>query len=213
MPSFSSGDDMEQGYALQHGLPSAQAAERAMRQASQGVHMDYHLKAKDIANEKAKLSGLEWRWHKDQAQSCREFTRFNPDLTLCYQEYQPASSSAPAADFVLAITTPELIEAAVKYGHGRPMAMDATCNTVNLKFPLFTLMVYDELNMGMPVAFLLTSSGSADNIETFLKSFSDACRKLRPDFAFSCTLTDNDPAELLAIRKCTRLPGRVQTWG
>ena len=77
--------------------PISQLIACMLLQASQGVHTDYHLKAKDIANEKAKLSGLEWRWHKDQAQSCREFTRFNPDLTLCYQEYTNEKMLCPVA--------------------------------------------------------------------------------------------------------------------
>jgi hypothetical protein len=69
-----------------------------------------------------------------------------------------------------------------------------------LQFPLYTLMVYDHQNNGIPVAFFLTGEGTATSISKFLKSFMEACRKKKADFDLNCMITDNDDAELLAIR-------------
>ncbi len=98
-----------------------------------GVDRDYHLTTKDIADWKDKLDGLEWKYEQEQAQSIREFIKANPDLTLCYKEFKPPSSSTSGDDFMLGITTPELMDVAVKYGHNRLASMDSTFATNNLK--------------------------------------------------------------------------------
>jgi len=102
--------------------------------ALQGRHenTDYHLTPKDIANLRSKIDGLEWKYDPEQAQSIREFVRINPELVLCYQEFEPPSGST-STPFLLGITTPELMDAAVEFGHDRPASMDSTFATNNLK--------------------------------------------------------------------------------
>jgi len=74
-------------------------------------------------------------------------------------------------DFNLAFTTQFGIEAALKYGHERPLIMDSTFGTNNLKFPLTTVMVVDDHNNGIPVAWLMSSSESIESVSKFLTAF------------------------------------------
>lgn len=77
-------------------------------------------------------------------------------------------------------------------------------NLVAVQFPLYTLMVYDCHNNGIPVAFFVPSSATGSNVAAFLAAFKAACRKKLPNFAFNCMLTDNDAAQLQALRQVTK---------
>lgn len=79
------------------------------------------------------MEKLEWRHDNDQAQSVRLFTEANPEHVLLYQEYQSKTSAGQEQPFMLGWTSPDLVNAAVKFGNGRAFAMDSTFATNNLK--------------------------------------------------------------------------------
>jgi len=70
-------------------------------------------------------------------------------------------------------------------------------------------MVYDHLNNGVPVAFFVPSSATGANVAAFLAAFRDKCRERKADFAFNCLLTDNDAAQLQALRRVKFSPGSL----
>lgn len=69
-----------------------------------------------------------------------------------------------------------------------------------MQFPLFTALVYDAQDNGIPVAWFTTSEATTESIAKFLQSLLAACKDIHSGFEFGCTLTDNDSAELAAIR-------------
>ena len=148
-------------------------------------------------------------------------------------------------DFKLCLSSPELTKLLVKHGHQRPLIMDATHGTNNLKawlpspslnciprhvtnlstrfactqqpwkmpasdnlhlswlslqFHLYTAMVMDDQQNGIPVAWYLTNRSCTTSVETFLTSVLDAARKLQPDFQFGSVHCDDAADELAAIR-------------
>lgn len=70
--------------------------------------------------------------------------------------------------FNLAFTTDFGVEAALEYGHKRPLVMDSTHGSNNVKVPLTTVMVVDDHNNGIPVGWLFSSSESIDSVSRFL---------------------------------------------
>ena len=68
--------------------------------------------------------------------------------------------------FILAIMRPSGVAMAAKFGHRRPLQMDATFGTNNLKFPLFTILVVDDHGQGIPVAWMLCSRELTECIMT-----------------------------------------------
>lgn len=111
-----------------HG-PSSNISFTSLLQGELGLNADYYLTIKDIANIRRSIDGLEWKFDGDQAQCLREFARANPELVLCYQEYDPDTSTP----FFIGVTTSDLLDVAVRYGHGRPASIDSTFATNNLK--------------------------------------------------------------------------------
>jgi hypothetical protein len=54
--------------------------------------------------------------------------------------------------FTIGIQTPSQLQSMVSLGNNGAVSMDATFNTNDMKFHLFTLMVFDAHHIGMPIA-------------------------------------------------------------
>jgi hypothetical protein len=57
--------------------------------------------------------------------------------------------------FTIGIQTPFQLKAMVSLGDNGAISMDATFGTNDVKFHLFTLMVFDAHHIGMPVAWII----------------------------------------------------------
>ena len=62
------------------------------------------------------------------------------------------------------------VEMALRYGK-KGIQMDSTFATNDHRFPLFTLLVVDEWNNGIPVAFFFCSREVTESIAAFLDAF------------------------------------------
>ncbi|KAK9817903.1 hypothetical protein WJX72_004022 [[Myrmecia] bisecta] len=80
------------------------------------------------------------------------------------------------------------------------IAIDATFGTNNMKFPLFTLMVFDDHENGIPVAMCVASRENSQTVEMILRAFRDTLRESQPDWEPRCFLVDCADSEAAAIR-------------
>ena len=62
------------------------------------------------------------------------------------------------------------VEAAIRWGHNRPLQFDSTFNCNTQKFPLYTLVVVDKHNQAVPIAYLISSQERADLLQKFLEA-------------------------------------------
>ncbi len=77
------------------------------------------------------------------------------------------------------------------------MLMDGTFGTNKYKFHLTTLMVIDDENHGVPVAFIIHSNASADTMVKALDAFAEAVGvENRP----SVVIMDDAAAEISAVK-------------
>ena len=72
--------------------------------------------------------------------------------------------------FSIAIMTPEMVEAAIKWGHGNSLQLDSTFGCNAQKFPLFTLLAVDAHGKGVPIAHCICSQEREDLIQKFLEA-------------------------------------------
>lgn len=100
-----------------------------MQESRGHLSRDHYLTTKDVYNIAQSLSGLDWKYSPDQAESLRCFASHRPEYVL---HYQPLKSSI-GQPFEMVFSKPGLIALLVKYGHGRPVMMDSTFGTNNLK--------------------------------------------------------------------------------
>jgi hypothetical protein len=66
--------------------------------------------------------------------------------------------------FTIGIQTPSQLQALVSLGDNGAISMDATFDTNDVKFHLFTLMVFDAHRIGVSVAWIITSRQTCDDL-------------------------------------------------
>ncbi|KAJ7190492.1 hypothetical protein GGX14DRAFT_579763 [Mycena pura] len=85
---------------------------------------------------------------------------YNPTLASAIFHY--AARTAKEERFEVCVSTPEMEEAAWKYGHDGQLLLDGTFGVTDTRLLLFIVMVVDELRKGIPAAFLLFSAPSGN---------------------------------------------------
>jgi hypothetical protein len=74
--------------------------------------------------------------------------------------------------------------------------MDATFGTNDANFYLFTLMVFDAHRIGVPVAWIITSHQTWDDLVEWLTSLKTKLLKKNLKWKPSCFIVDDVPQEL-----------------
>ncbi len=65
--------------------------------------------------------------------------------------------------FTLQMQTPWQFQCMLKWGHNGTICMDTTLGTNNMKFHLFTLIVFDKCRNGVPIAWIITSQQNEED--------------------------------------------------
>jgi hypothetical protein len=78
--------------------------------------------------------------------------------------------------------------------------MDATFGTNDMKFHLFTLMGFDDHRTGVPLAWIITSKQTVQDLIEWLKPLKKKMLSHMPHWKPSCFLVDDALQELKALR-------------
>jgi hypothetical protein len=101
--------------------------------------------------------------------------------------------------FTIGIQTPTQCEFMVSYGHNGVISMDATFGTNDMKLHLFTLMEFDDQCTGVPLAWIITSKQTFEDLIEWLKLLKDKMLSHMPHWKPSCFLVNDAPQELKAL--------------
>jgi hypothetical protein len=66
--------------------------------------------------------------------------------------------------FTIGIQIPSQLQPMVSLGNNETVSMDATFNTNDVKFHLFTLMVFDAHHIGMLITWIIRSCQTCNNL-------------------------------------------------
>lgn len=136
--------------------------------------------------------------------------RPTPALTAAAMHYQP-HIPGKTERFELILSTPEQRDLAWKFGHKRQLLMDGTFGVCTARVLVFILMVIDDQNHGIPIAFILFTAkkehtaihASYDGalLNTLIKKFKCAMGKngAGEEFDIFVANTDNDSREQSAL--------------
>lgn len=89
----------------------------------------------DVRNILLTMDGVEWKYDQCQAQSLRLFQQHNADLVHHYQEM----GNGQGGSFEIVVIKPQSLELLAKFGHKRPLFLDSTFGTNNLKASIHKL--------------------------------------------------------------------------
>jgi len=95
--------------------------------------------------------------------------------------------------FTIGIQTPSQLQAMVSLGENGAISMDATFGTNDVKFHLFTLMVFDAHHIGILIAWIITSHQTCDDLVEWLTLLKTKLFKKNLKWKPSCFIVDDVP--------------------
>jgi phosphatidylserine decarboxylase len=87
----------------------------------------------------------------------------------------------------------------VSLGDNGAISMDATFGTNDVKFHLFTLMVFDAHHNGVPVAWIITSRQTFNDLVEWLTPLKTKLLKKNHKWKRSCFIVNDAPQELQTL--------------
>ncbi|KAE9617161.1 hypothetical protein Lalb_Chr03g0032501 [Lupinus albus] len=123
--------------------------------------------------------------------------------------HQDTSESHP---FILGIQTEWQLQQMVRFGHRSIVAADSTFGIKRLKYPLFTLVVFDSRQHALPVAWVITRSFAKPDMSKWLKALIDQARSIEPGWKASGFLIDDAAAEIDLFREIFGCPVLFSLW-
>ncbi|KAL3686359.1 hypothetical protein R1sor_008933 [Riccia sorocarpa] len=164
---------------------------------------DMHLTSTDIKNIQARLRREGYLYHHEDGQAVRQWTERFPESVIHYVE-QDREADKP---FCLVISTPWMLEKMAVYGHEGAVCLDATHGTNRYGFQLFTWVVYDRHQNGLPVVWAILERYTTEDLQIVqekIKKKIETCHSQylgdAGKFIPSCFLTDDCAAEKASIR-------------
>jgi hypothetical protein len=127
---------------------------------------DDFIRQQDIIYLDHKHKKRSWRLHKNPAISLRTWAFSHQDDVFYFQD--ASEDNGIHVPSTIRIQTPSQLQAMVSLGDNGAISMDATFGTNDVKFHLFTLMVFDAHHIGMLVAWIITSLQTCDDLVEWL---------------------------------------------
>ncbi|GLJ36926.1 hypothetical protein SUGI_0746530 [Cryptomeria japonica] len=78
--------------------------------------------------------------------------------------------------------------------------MDSTFATNKYGYQLYSLLVFDEQQSGVPIAWTVTSRNKIEDIEVWLVELQRRAKEKRPDWSINAFIIDDASAEIQAIQ-------------
>ena len=72
--------------------------------------------------------------------------------------------------------------------------------SLNMKYQLYTLVAFDEQQSGVPVAWVVASRNTLEDIALWLEHLMHRCHKIRIDWKVNAFIDDDALAEINALR-------------
>ncbi|BAT89615.1 hypothetical protein LR48_Vigan08g046900 [Vigna angularis] len=123
--------------------------------------------------------------------------------------HQDTSESDP---FILGIQTEWQLQQMIRFGHRSVVAADSTFGVKRLKYPLFTILVFDSRQHALPVAWVITRSFAKPDVSKWLKALIDRARSVEPGWKVSGFLIDDAAAEIDLLRDIFCCPVLFSLW-
>jgi phosphatidylserine decarboxylase len=162
--------------------------------AGEAMIRDDFIRQQDIAYLDRKHKKGSWRLHQNPAISLRTWAFSHPDDMFYFQDAN--EDNGIHVPFTIGIQTPSQSQAIVSLGDNGAISMDATFDTNDVKFRLFTLIVFDAHRTRVPIAWIITSRQIGDDLVEWLIPLKTKFLRKNPKWKPSCFIVDDAPQEL-----------------
>ncbi|BBN19715.1 hypothetical protein MPTK1_8g13000 [Marchantia polymorpha subsp. ruderalis] len=169
---------------------------------------DDFLNKHDVLNISKRLAEDTFQHDVSEAEGVQTWIQRHPELVLFYQEENSSSNLS----FILAIQTPWQEEKMITLGHQNVVACDATYGTDKFAFSFYTLLVFDAHQHAIPVAWIMTSSSKAVDIEIWLRCLKEKMNEKLVGWRPSCFVIDEPTSDVNSIRNVFDVPVFLSLW-
>ncbi|KAL3680764.1 hypothetical protein R1sor_023720 [Riccia sorocarpa] len=176
-----------------------------VRSSGDRVHWsrDIQLTSIDIRNIQAQLRREGHLYHHEESQALKQWTERFPENVIHYTE-QNREEKKP---FCLVFSTPWMLKNLAVFGHDGAVCLDATHGTNKYGFQLFTWLVYDKHQNGVPAAWAILERYKTEDLQVVQEKVKEKVECIHRDllgedgyFKPSCFITDDCAAEKASIR-------------
>jgi len=123
--------------------------------ASENMTQDDFIQLQDITYLVKKHKKGSWCLHTNPIISIQSWALQHPEDVFFLQDV--GEINRVQVPFTISIQTPIQCESMLSYGHNGAISMDATFDTNDMKFHLFTLMGFDDHCTSVPLTWIITS--------------------------------------------------------
>ncbi len=163
--------------------------------AREAMTRDDFIRQQDIAYLDRKHTKMNWRLHKNPAISLCTWAFCHPNYVFYFQN--ASENNGIHVPFTIGIQTPSQLQSMISLGdNGAIFSMDASFNTNDMKFHLFTLMVFDAHHTGMPNVWITTSRQTCNDLVEWLTPLKINLLRQNLEWKPSCFIVDDAPQEL-----------------
>ncbi len=138
-----------------------------------------------------------WCLHKNLAISLCTWAFNHPDDVFYFQN--ASEDNGIHFPFTIGIQNPSQLQSMVSLGDNGAISMDATFDTNDMKFHLFTLMVINAHCTRMLVAWTITSRQTCNDLVEWLSLLKTKLLKKNPKWKPSYFIIDDVPQKLRAL--------------
>jgi hypothetical protein len=189
---------LDLGYTVKQIYDKHKAMWWARINVGEAMTRDDFIRQQDIAYLDCKQKKRSWRLHQNPAISLRTWAFSHLDDVFYFQDAN--EDNGIHVPFTIGIQTPFQLETMVSIGDNGAISMDATFGTNDVKFHLFTLMVFDAHRIGVPIAWIITSRQTCDDLVEWLIPLKTKLLRKNPKWKPSCFIVDDAPQELRALQ-------------
>jgi hypothetical protein len=139
--------------------------------AGQNMTQDDFIRLQNIAYLDRKHKKRNWRLHTNPTISIRSWVFQHPEDVFFFQDVGEINRTQ--VPFTIGIQTSTKCESMLSYGHNGAISMDATFGTNDMKFHLFTFMGFNDHRTGVPLAWIIISRQTIQDLNKWLKPLKD----------------------------------------
>ncbi len=168
-------------------------------QANVGKRMtrDDFLRLQDIVYLKQKHKRGTWRLHTNSTLFIQSWVCVHPNDVFYFQ--YASEVMGIHVPFTIGIQTPTHFQAVHQFGQNRLISMDVTFGTNDVKYHLFTLMVFDFHQIGVPVTWVIMNWQTCEDLVERLSALRAKLIFHMPNWKQSHFIVDDAPKELRAL--------------
>ncbi len=155
---------------------------------------DDFIRQQNIAYLDRKHTKMSWHLHKNPAISLCTWAFCHPNDVFYF--HNASENNGIHVPFTIGIQTPFQLQAMVSLGDNGAISMDASFDTSDMKFHLFTLMVFDAHRIKMPNVWITTSRQTCNDLVEWLTLLKINLLRQNLEWKPSCFIVDDALQEL-----------------